>query len=347
MGAVISVTNQKGGVGKTLTASSLASILTDKGYKVLSIDMDPQSNFTAVAGGPGTIKLGDTTSLSILDVLKQECSIEEAIVKSDIGDLVRASPNLTQWTGRTLMSRRNFQELQEQGATPEEVYNLLEQRFREGWGVQPDRILSPIKMPEADVLLECLNLYQTDFKKPSLNIYCLDFSGSMSGEGEEQLKEAMSQILIQENAAENFLQANEGEVNIVIIFNSGVVDVFTAADDSDTALQTLYDQISACSPGGGTDIYAAAAEAYRLAAGYDLSEYTPAVILMTDGQSRNNHHTFQDAVQEYGSNIPVFSITFGDADPEQLEGLAELTDGRVFDGTEDLTAAFRSVKGYN
>ncbi len=134
MGAVISVTNQKGGVGKTLTASSLASILTDKGYKVLSIDMDPQSNFTAVAGGPGTIKLGDTTSLSILDVLKQECSIEEAIVKSNIGDLVRASPNLTQWTGRTLMSRRNFQELQEQGATPEEVYKLLEQRFNEGWG---------------------------------------------------------------------------------------------------------------------------------------------------------------------------------------------------------------------
>lgn len=134
MGVVVSVTNQKGGVGKTLTASSLASILTDKGYKILSIDMDPQSNFTAVAGGPGTIKLGDTTSLSILDVLKQECTIEEAIVKSNIGDLVRASPNLTQWTGRTLMSRRNFQKLQEQGATPEDVYHLLEQRFNEGWG---------------------------------------------------------------------------------------------------------------------------------------------------------------------------------------------------------------------
>lgn len=134
MGVVISVTNQKGGVGKTLTASSLASILTTKGYKILSIDMDPQSNFTAVAGGPGTIKLGDTTSLSILDVLKQECAIEEAIVKSNIGDLVRASPNLTQWTGRTLMSRRNFQKLQEQGDTPEDVYHLLEQRFNEGWG---------------------------------------------------------------------------------------------------------------------------------------------------------------------------------------------------------------------
>ena len=56
MGLVISVTNQKGGVGKTLTATSLASILTSKGYRILSIDMDPQCNFDQVAGGPGPIK---------------------------------------------------------------------------------------------------------------------------------------------------------------------------------------------------------------------------------------------------------------------------------------------------
>ena len=43
-----------------------------------------------------------------------------------------------------------------------------------------------------------------DFKKPSLNVYCLDYSGSMSGEGNEQLVAAMEQLLIQENARKNF-----------------------------------------------------------------------------------------------------------------------------------------------
>ena len=72
--------------------------------------------------------------------------------------------------------------------------------FRTDWGVQPDRVLSIMKMPQTEVLLEALNLYQTDFKKPSLNIYCLDYSGSMAGKGNEQLVAAMEQLLIQENA---------------------------------------------------------------------------------------------------------------------------------------------------
>ncbi len=44
MGKTIVITNQKGGVGKTSTASALASGLTAKGYRVLAVDMDPQGN---------------------------------------------------------------------------------------------------------------------------------------------------------------------------------------------------------------------------------------------------------------------------------------------------------------
>ena len=219
--------------------------------------------------------------------------------------------------------------------------------FKEEWGIDTERILSPIQMPDSDVLMEALNLYQTSFKKPSLNIYCLDFSGSMEGTGETQLKNAMSQILLQENASRNFLQANAGEVNEVIFFDNTILDIERAADDSDEALAQLYQKVADFQIAGGTDIYNAAAQALAEASSYDLEKYTPAIILMTDGVSEYNYQTFQEAWDTLGIDVPVFSITFGAADPTQLEELAEATGGRVFDGTQDLTEAFRSVKGYN
>ena len=219
--------------------------------------------------------------------------------------------------------------------------------FNSDWGIDTERILSPIQMPEAAVLTEALNVYQTSFKKPSLNIYCLDFSGSMSGTGEGQLKEAMAQILLQENARKNFLQANAGEVNEVVFFDDTILDVQAAADDSDEALAELNQKVADFQIAGGTDIYRAAAEALEIASGYDLTNYTPAIILMTDGQSDYNYGIFEEAWNKSEEDIPIFSITFGNADPGQLEELAKISGGRVFDGTKDLTAAFRSVKGYN
>ena len=43
---VVSIINYKGGVGKTTITSNIAAGLANKGYKVLAIDLDPQSNLT-------------------------------------------------------------------------------------------------------------------------------------------------------------------------------------------------------------------------------------------------------------------------------------------------------------
>lgn len=218
--------------------------------------------------------------------------------------------------------------------------------FRTDWGVQPDRVLSTMRMPSTDVLFQALNLYQTDFKKPSLSIYCLDYSGSMSGKGNEQLVAAMEQLLIQENAEKNFLQASKDEVNVLIFFDDQVLAEYSAVG-SGTELEALYDKVESQDTGSGTDMYVAAEEALQVLSHYDLSQYTPAVILMTDGMSGGSFDAFMEQYQELGEDVPVFSIMFGDADSEQLEELAAATNARVFDGREDLIDAFRKVKGYN
>lgn len=218
--------------------------------------------------------------------------------------------------------------------------------FREDWGVQADRVLSPIKMPETDVLMECLDMYQTEFKKPSLTVYCLDFSGSMRGSGRSDLVAAMRQILIQSEASKNYLQASENEVNIVIPFNHQVIDTYTAKGNGQE-LEDIYTDIESIAADGGTDMYTAMEKGLGMLPEYDLSQYSVAVIVMTDGMSDGSYSQFKTAYEESGLDIPIFSIMFGDAERDQLDDLATLSNGRVFDGRENLTDAFRQVRGYN
>lgn len=92
MGQVITVANQKGGVGKTTTAVNLASSLGHLGKTVLLVDMDPQGNAT-MGSGVDKHELGKSTC----DVLLEESGFENAIISlGEMGyDIVPANADLT------------------------------------------------------------------------------------------------------------------------------------------------------------------------------------------------------------------------------------------------------------
>ena len=89
MGRIISVSNQKGGVGKTTTTINLAAFLAEKGRRVLIIDIDPQAN-----AGYGLGINVDEMNTTVYEVLLGEITLQQAIFKTGIDNLYLVPSNI-------------------------------------------------------------------------------------------------------------------------------------------------------------------------------------------------------------------------------------------------------------
>jgi Ca-activated chloride channel family protein len=171
----------------------------------------------------------------------------------------------------------------------------------------------------------------------------------MGGEGAQNMKTAMEDLLNQDKAARLFLQTGQEDVTVVIPFSTFPLDQWEVVGNDPVELSQLSQNINRLSPNGNTDIYTPVVQGLDYFSRYpDNDKYIPAVVLLTDGVSNLGTFTaVRNAMLARDLDIPIFSIQFGMADRSQLDEMAEFSRARVFDGRSNLAGAFRKVKGYN
>ncbi len=216
--------------------------------------------------------------------------------------------------------------------------------FNADWGIDTQKYLAPMNYPSKEVTTELLNFYTAGISKPANYIFCLDFSGSMEGEGHEDMVKAMTTLFDNEIASKYFIQMKETDRVTLILFNSYAN---TGVSISYGDFGFIPGELKSIKPEGGTNIYKALDEATKHVIPFS-SGYSNYVVLLTDGQSKeDDKNTFIKKYNGLEEQFPIYSITMGDADEKQLESLAELSGGKIFNGKKDLVSAFKTLRGYN
>ncbi len=124
----IAVANQKGGVAKTTTVTSLGTAIFELGYRVLLVDLDPQACMTFSLGLDP-----DSLELSVHDVLLGQVSPSMVVQKTEDGpdllpatiDLAGAEAMLLTRTGREYALRNALDDLQEAVTEDGEPYDVI------------------------------------------------------------------------------------------------------------------------------------------------------------------------------------------------------------------------------
>ncbi|MFH9088986.1 substrate-binding domain-containing protein [Streptomyces sp. NPDC017673] len=189
-----------------------------------------------------------------------------------------------------------------------------------------------------------LDSYENELRRPSRTVYVLDTSGSMEGDRLAALKKALAGL------TGDF---RDREEVTLMPFGSEVKSVRTHVvdpKDPKAGLAAIRRDTDALHADGGTAVYTSLEQAYDHL-GTDRDTFT-SIVLMTDGENTAGDEAgdfdgFYRALGRDRQDIPVFPILFGDSSRSELQHIADLTGGRLFDARQgSLDGAFEEIRGY-
>ncbi|MEV6654192.1 substrate-binding and VWA domain-containing protein [Streptomyces sp. NPDC051219] len=284
--------------------------------------------------------------------------------------VVTADYPLTLLTGAPEGARESMRLLTGYLRSPEAQGALTGQTFRRPVvsGVTPAPGLAADKRRElpfpgsrsvADGLLAS---YENDLRRPSRTVYVLDTSGSMAEDDRlGQLKSALAELTGTGSSPPGQRFRDREEVTLMP-FGSKVKRVRTHTvepGDPSAALDAIRADARSMTADGDTAIYSSLQEAYRRLDQGDGDAFT-SIVLMTDGENTRGTNAgdfdaFYAGLPHAQRSTPVFTVLFGDSDRAELEHIASLTGGRLFDATDgaggtggksSLDGAFEEIRGY-
>ena len=210
-----------------------------------------------------------------------------------------------------------------------------------------------------DVIDHLLFSYLDEQRIPPHAYFVLDVSGSMSGDGLADLQTAMNNLTGQDNSLTGrFSRFRNRELVTVLTFSDRIqsVDDFLIDDTNPQGedMQQIRDFVNGLHAYGGTAMYTSLAEAYRqvqAAQQADPDHYYTIVLMSdganTDGIGPNEFRNFYNSLPENAQQVRTFTVLFGDADEDAMQEIADVTGGRLFDGTSDsLSFIFKQIRGY-
>jgi Ca-activated chloride channel homolog len=231
--------------------------------------------------------------------------------------------------------------------------------------VKPDsrfttQLLVELQFPSnLTVIDNLLFAYLDQIRPPAHTYFVLDISGSMDGDRLNGVKKTFDNLTgADQTITGRFARLRQREEITIIPFNGSVQDnrTFTINDigakSADlAAVRSYVDNLQA---NDGTAIYDALIQAYVSASRDKQSEPDRfySVVLMTDGENNAGHDangfaSFYKSQPADVQAIPTFAIIFGEASPQELTNIANITGGQVFDSRNvSLSQVFKVIRGY-
>jgi Ca-activated chloride channel family protein len=215
----------------------------------------------------------------------------------------------------------------------------------------------PAKLNVVDAILTA---FDNHLRLPTDSSFVLDTSGSMQGERIKGLKIAMQGLSgADATISGRFSRFRNRERIILLPFNAVVepserFEMGTDESSNQATLKAISERIQKLRANGGTAIFSATQQAYKeaIVRKHDDPSRFYSIIVMTDGVNNDGiglteFSRWYAALPEAEKGIKIFPVLFGEAQPEELQKLAELSGGRMFDSRKaNLQSIFKEIRGY-